>query len=246
MNKTRFLAPLLCLVSANGLAGTMGEVAERYSKVITLSGGPAWTTNGKSQVIAIEPDLVRGFVADNKESTVGNVELFAGLQRTFNSSFTYQIGLAVAASSNAKLSGSIWDEADPDYDNFYYNYKINHTHIAVKGKLIADTNFWVQPYVSGSLGVGFNQAQHFNSSPKTAFQLPYPGFNSNTETSFTYTAGAGLQKSINSHWSIGAGYEFADWGKSVLDRTNLQTVGSGLRLNHLYAHQLQFSLSYSI
>lgn len=244
--KTCFLAPLICLVSTSCLAGTMGEAQEAYSKVVTFSAGPAWTTNGKTQIIELEPDLVKAFVANDKNTTLASSEIFLGLQRNFNPGFAYQVGIAFAASSSAKLSGSVWDEADPDFDNFYYKYKVNHTHVAVKGKLIADTNFVVQPYISGSLGAGFNRSYDFLLTQKIVEQSLFPAFNSHTETSFTYTAGAGVQKAIDSHWTFGAGYEFADWGKSNLARTDSQPVGSGLKLSHLYTHQLQFSLSYYI
>lgn len=244
--KTCFLAPLICLVATNCLAGTMGEAQEAYSKVVTFSAGPAWTANGKTQIIELEPDLVKAYVANNKDTTLASSEIFLGLQRNSSAGFAYQIGLAFAASSSAKLSGSVWDEADPDFDNFYYKYKVNHAHVAVKGKLIANTNFVVQPYISGSLGVGVNRSYDFLLTQKTEEQSIPTLFESHTQSSFTYTAGAGVQKAIDIHWTIGAGYEFADWGKSRLARTDFQPVGTGLKLSHLYTHQLQFSVSYYI
>lgn len=246
MSKKHSLIPLFCLASASCLAGTMGEIPASYNKVITLSGGPAWTTNGTTQFINLEPDVVKGFIADNKNSTIGSWELFLGLQRNFSPALQYQFGLAVAASSDATLTGNVWDDGDPEFNNFYYNYKINHAHIAAKGKLLVNSSFGIQPYISGSLGVGFNRSYHFAMTQKIDSQELFPGFNAHTKSSFTYTAGVGLQKAINSHWSIGAGYEFADWGKSALARTDAQTVGTGLTLDHLYSNQLQFSISYYI
>lgn len=142
--KTGFLAPLICLVSTSCVAGTMGEAQEDYSKVVTFSAGPAWTSNGTTQIIDLEPDLANGYIANNKNSTIANAELFLGLQRSLNPGLTYQLGLALAASSSAKLTGSVWEAEDPDFDNFYYKYKVNHAHVAVKGKLLANTNFVVQ------------------------------------------------------------------------------------------------------
>ena len=246
MNKIHFLAPFIYLVSTNGLAGTMGEVHDVSNKVITLSAGPAWTSGGETQNINLEPDLVKGYRAQNNTSTIGSAELFFGIQNNIKTNLLYQFGIALAASSHAKLSGSIWDDADPDFDNFFYNYKVKHTHVAVKGKLLAETNFGVQPYISGSLGVGFNRAYDFIIIPKTFEQLTFPGFLSHSTTAFTYTAGAGLQKAINQNWSLGIGYEFANWGKSHLAPSIAQTTGSGLKLNHLYAHQLQFSISCNV
>jgi opacity protein-like surface antigen len=246
MNKPFFLAPLFCLAATNVTAGTMGEAPSVHNNVITLSGGPSWSLSGKSQVIYLEPDVFNAYKANKKDSTLGSAELFFGMQRLLGQSFIGQLGIAFAGSSNAKLSGSVWYDADPAFDNFFYNYKINHTHVALKAKVLAGTQFFVQPYVSGSVGVGFNRANDFRMTPKIFEQLTPPSFNSHTETSFTYTAGAGLQKSFCEYWSLGVGYEFADWGKSKLSRSIAQSIGAGPKLNHLYTHQLQFSLSYHV
>ncbi|HHS9463875.1 TPA: outer membrane protein, partial [Legionella anisa] len=74
--------------------------------------------------------------------------------------------------------------------------------------------------------------------------LPNPDFADHTKTAFTYTLGAGVQKALNDHWQIGAGYEFADWGKSELGRAFGQTMNSGLALNHLYTNGVLFNLTY--
>lgn len=241
-----FVAAFLWLASVNVSAGTMGEAHEFYNNFITLSGGPAWTTNGRSQIINLEDDLVKAYAAQKKKSTLGTGEVFFGLQKEFNPYLIYQLGLAIAGSSYVKLAGSIWDEANPLFDNFFYNYKVKQTRITAKGKLLADIHYWAQPYVSGSLGLGFNQSYGFNTLPKTVEQLTPPGFNGHTRTNFTYTLGTGLQRAINSRWSVGLGYEFADWGKSNLASTIAQQIGGGLKLKHLYTHELQFSLSFNI
>ena len=169
---------------------------------------------------------------------------FLGVQRSINGKLDGQLGLSVATTSNANLSGSIWDDALPQFNNFNYTYNIQHTHIAVKGKLLKDIGYAFKPYVSGSLGVGFNQAHNFTSIPTLFEATPTPNFQSNTTTAFTYTVGIGVQRAINQHWQAGIGYEFADWGQSQLARASGQSMGQGLSLNHLYTNGLEFSLSY--
>jgi len=70
----------------------------------------------------------------------------------------------------------------------------------------------------------FNHAYSFNNTPTIFEALPNANFSSNTETAFTYTLGAGVQRVINQHWQVGIGYEFADWGKSKLSRAPVQTL----------------------
>ena len=69
-------------------------------------------------------------------------------------------------------------------------------------------------------------------------------FASNTTTAFTYTLGAGVQRYLNPHWQAGIGYEFADWGRSQLNRALGQTLNSGLSLSHLYTNGFLLNLTY--
>ena len=212
--------------------------------VITLSAGPTWANGGETQTFYVSPSIQKTYTANKLTNTLFDGELFLSIERSLRSNLQGQLGLAVAATSNANLSGAIWDDADPRFNNFNYAYKIQHTHLAVKGKLLGEMGTVLKPYVSGSLGVGFNQAYHFNITPTIFAAIPAPNFTSNTTTAFTYTLGLGLQRALNAHWKVSAGYEFADWGKSQLGIAQGQTLGGGLSLNHLYTNGIQFSLSY--
>jgi hypothetical protein len=70
--------------------------------------------------------------------------------------------------------------------------------VTVKGKLLVDKGYWLIPWISASLGVGFNNARSFNSEPIIFEAVETPDFASHTQTSFTYTIGAAYKKrSIN-------------------------------------------------
>lgn len=94
--------------------------------------------------------------------------------------------------------------------------------------------------------MAFNQANQYSSSPKIFEVLPEPPFVSQTIAAFTYTLGVGLQRELNKHWSIGIGYEFADWGKTALAPTRTELSNDSLSLNHIYTNQLQFSLNFVV
>ncbi len=214
------------------------------SWVVALSLGPVWEDAGDKQTLYLAPDLEKTYTADNNTQALFDGELFLGLQRELSQSLVGQLGFAVAATSSAELSGNIWDDADPTFNNYTYNYQIQHAHLAMKGKLLIDRGYWVIPWVSASIGVGFNHAYDFNNTPVIFEALAMPDFSSNTETSFTYTLSAGLQKILNQHVQVGVAYEFADWGQSQLGKALGQTSASGLSLDHLYTNGIMFNLTY--
>jgi len=247
MNKSSLVVALSAgLLTGNAFAGAMGPVTYQpeWAWVGTFSAGPVWENGGRTQTFYLTPEIEKTYTANQSNNALFDGEVFVGLQKTLSPTVQGHLGLAVAATSNATLSGMIWDDADPQFNNHTYNYTIQHTHIAVKGKLLADMGYWLIPWISGSIGVGFNNAHSFDNTSTIFEALPNPNFSSYTQTSFTYTVGAGVQKALNAHWQVGAGYEFADWGKSQLDRALGQTQNRGLVLNHLYTNGVLFNLTY--
>ena len=214
------------------------------TKVVTVSVGPAWSSANKTQTFFLQPDIEKTYASTNGSSSLISGEIFFGLQRPLHSMLDGQLGLAVAGASNVNLSGDVWEDANPDFNNYVYKYNVNHGHVAVKGKLLSHFNSIYHPYISGSVGVGFNHAYAFGLTPKIVEEIPAPLFQANTTSAFTYTLGLGISKEINANWQVGVGYEFSDWGKSHLAAAPGQTIGYGLALTHLYTNELQLSITF--
>ena len=216
----------------------------KSSGVATLSIGPVWESAGNTQTFYLAPNIEKTYAANHASHALVDGEIFLGIQKPLREKLDGQIGLAVATTGNASLSGHIWDDADPQFNNYTYDYQVRHTHLALKGKLLNDRGYIVTPWVSGSLGVGFNQSHAFSNTPSISEAVVMPNFASQTTTAFTYTVGAGVQRHLNQHWQAGVGYEFADWGKSQLNRASGQTLNNGLSLSHLYTNGFLFNLTY--
>ena len=215
------------------------------SNVIALSAGPAWYRAGKTQTLSLQPQFANTYKATTPDQRLTSGELFLGLQRSFSNLGFGQLGVTIATSSAAKLRGHIWEAADPEFDNFTYQYTISHVHVAMKTKWLL--NRWhdtVLPYVSASLGVALNKASNFSMTPLIFESLTIPGFQSNQNTALTYTLGLGVHIVLNAHWQLGIGYELSDWGNASLRKAPGQTINSGLSLNALFTQQLQFTLNY--
>ena len=246
MNRLLFSVVAAGLLGSTATAGTMGPVmpSRDWTWVGSIAAGPVWSRGGETQTFYLAPEIEKTYVARRVTNAIALGELFVGIQKLLTSQWLGQLGLAVATTGDAKLQGVIWDDADPQFDNHNYQYKVRNTRLALKGKLLFDKGSWLMPWVSASLGTGFNRAHGFTNTPRIFEALPNPNFSNHTKTAFTYTLGAGVQKSISKRWQVGVGYEFADWGKSRLERASGQTLNSGLGLNHLYTNGVLFNLTY--
>lgn len=241
------LAVLLSLLSTPiAFSGTMGPIyVPTTSFVTTLSVGPGWADEAQNQTVYLAPVIIKTYTANDSSDVFVNGELFLGLQKQVRENVTGQLGIALAASSAAKRQGYIWDDASPLFNNYSYHYNVSHAHVALKGKLLANnSNFFVSPFIGGSVGVGFNGAHDYDNTPLIFEAVKNPNFGDNTTTTFTYTAEAGLQKNFTPNCAFGVSYQFADWGKNELGRAAGQVSGSGLKHDHLYTNSLMFSISY--
>lgn len=226
-------------VNAAGYSGQANDLQGVY----TLGLGPIWASQSLTQTIYLKPNVFKTYDAHNMSSPGIGGELFAGLQRNFNRCGA-QLGIAVAAINQLQLKGDIWEDANLDFNNYNYTYDIKYARVAVKGKFLTPIFPKWLGYISGSAGLGVVGAQNFTISPKIYEEVSAPEFSNNSTSSFTYTLGLGLQSPLSENWQVGIGYEFANLGKSVLGRAAGQTLNAGIVLNHIYAHQLLFSISY--
>lgn len=235
----------LSLLSIPSYAGTMGDIQKPgILYVATFSIGPTWATPGQQQTLSLTPEIEKTYTAYKPSNTLADGEVFLGIKKDLPYTLFTHVGIAGGLTSQAGLSGQVWDDADPSFNNYIYGYHIQQGHVALKAKVFKDFHYSLLPWVSGSVGVGFNRAHGFYNQALIFEAIPQNNFGDHTQTSFTYTVGAGLQTIINSNWQAGIGYEFADWGQSHLNPALGQTQGTGLSLSHLYTNGLMFNLTY--
>lgn len=227
-------------------AGTMGKASKTWSGVGSLSLGPIWAQGVKTQTIPLTPDIEYTLVPNKTRTALLDGEVFIGLQKNLsNHLFSYgQFGLALATASSAKFRGVIWDDSEAQFDNYAYQYKIQHSYLALKGKILSDLTMTLKPWISGSVGLGLNRAYSYQNIPLIYEALPRPNFGSHTQTTFSYALGAGVQRILDDHWQIGLGYDFSYWGKSTLNGSSEQTVPSRIALSHIYTNGVLFNLTY--
>jgi opacity protein-like surface antigen len=237
------------LLSSSAFAITANQAPSDRHYVIGISAGPTWITGSQTQTISIEPTLTNTYTSHNTNHLFSTGEIFLGMQKgglPLNQPLLGQLGISVVGSGNAHLGGDIWLDGDPAFNNFNYTYKVNHLHVALKGRVIANYDSLLHPYLSASAGMGVNRAYDFAINANISEAIPPPAFRSNSTTAFTYTVGLGMQTSLTPQLQAALGYEFSDWGKTQFSPAPYQTINQGLTQNHLYAHEVQLSLFYTI
>jgi opacity protein-like surface antigen len=236
----------LGLLSLQAFAGEMGPVIKTNPTpwVGTLSLGPAWVAPGNQQTLYLTNSIEKTYTSDNPLNRLMNSELFLGANKDLPYNFMAHVGFAGVLTSQAGLSGAIWDDSSPKFNNYLYGYHIQHSHFAIKAKVFKYLYASVLPWVSASAGIGFNRTNGYYNMPVIDEAVVNNNFANHTQTSFTYTLGAGLEKIIDAHWLVGLGYELSDWGSNHLNPAAGQTIGMGLNMKHFYTNGLMINLTY--
>ena len=112
--------------------------------------------------------------------------------------------------------------------------------MAISGRLIAHPCVF-QPYISASVGVGFNHAYNLLSSQKF---LRKERWLLHRQPAFVYTLGLTAEIVKPTKLQAAIGYEFVDWVNPVIACT-WQTLNQGLSKPSLRA-AIQLSLFYII
>ncbi|MCW5589227.1 MAG: porin family protein [Legionellales bacterium] len=235
---------LSCSIAYSLQSNNSLKQVEETQLVIGLEGGVITAKGGKTQTLSLAPNIEKTFNATPKWRALTQAGLFLGVQLPSSQRWFNQIGLDFTLAHHATLRGNIWDDADPQFNNYDYSYKIKHSSVSVKWKLLADLGWKVIPWLSASVGIANNQAYGFNNTPTLDQAVAMPNFTEQRKTGVTYSLGIGLQYSISPQVQMGVGYEFSDWGKSQLSNAPGQTVNSGLYLSHLYTHAILLNITY--
>jgi hypothetical protein len=217
-----------------------------WSWMFSIKGGAALIQNKETKTFYLAPGIEKSYAAINSNNVEGNFALFFGIQKILSPSLLGRIGIGAGFTTTTQLSGNIWDDADVQFNNFKYEYDLQHTQVTLDTKLLADVGLVVLPWISGSLGVGFNHASNFNSTPTVCGVLPIPNFTTQKTTGFTYGFGLGVEYPLREHLQIGLGYEFTRWGNNELGRAPEQTLNSGLSFNNIYSNGILLNLNYIV
>jgi opacity protein-like surface antigen len=251
-----------------------------FNKVISLSGGAAISSPGRDQTLTLTtvnyipilgpgPTLLGSttlttfitntYSAITSTQTTATGEAFFALQWALDEFTNNQLGIGIGAAGDVTERGTITVNGTPSLSG--YEYKVDHTKLVLRDKMIFGQFTSFQPYITGALGTSFNTAHSYITSPPINQSVSAPDFTDKTNSfGFTYSVGCGVQKNINPNWSVALGYEFEDWGTSGLgegafgSQTSVIIGGTPFVLTeplpyngphgHITSNNISFTMSY--
>jgi opacity protein-like surface antigen len=255
MIKKVFCFPLILILTSlivpNSWAGTKKSnyIEKPWKGVLAIGGGAAITSNvGSSKTFPISnPVTDQFFIYDDHRTTqaAGFVEAFLGAERKIHTNWIMQIGLDFTQMNALTSKGDLTQGADtPSADEYSYKYSIKSRQLLAAGKFLYRWQKYYLPYVFLGLGAAWNKAYDYGTSipPFSTFTRDY---SQNTQTSFSYSLGLGLDYEFYKTLRLGIGYRFADLGRASLGSAQIDTtsVSGTLSQSHIYTSEILAQLT---
>ncbi len=167
------------------------------------------------------------------------IDGFIGIQGMILPNWFLQLGLDYAQPGTSfKAEGYVSQGiAGGATQTSTYKYSVLGRQLLFEGKFLATIGDVLHPYLLAGLGGSFNKAYNYRTNVNTPFTRVYLN---RTQTSFSYTVGAGIDLDVTNRMRIGIGYRFADLGAFKLGQASVNhaNVSGTLSQSHLYTNAL--------
>jgi len=214
--------------------------------LVTFTIGPDFVNVGQAHTLTLLPPFQNHYTRADAFQTVTDAGIFAGVERNISDRFAMQLGVAgYAVDTEITPRGTVWQFANPAFENLSYFYNIDHTRLMATTKLLTTVANYhsLHPYLTGEIGAAFNNANGYQEIPLEGNATGSTPFNRHKNNSFAWGIGAGVDYNLNQSIRLGLGYQFSDLGSASLGPNPSALTNQTLSIPHIYANQLRFQLT---
>lgn len=123
------------------------------------------------------------------------------------------LGAQYTYTASAKISGVIDQYSLPEFENYSYSYQFRRGTLLGVGKADIVHLGCFLPYITGGIGVSFNKTSNYIEQPlSNVTPRISPGFQSETNTYFSYMVGAGIDYTIYDYLWLSLEYNYGNFG----------------------------------
>lgn len=239
----------LCALLFTGAVSTTALAMDNVHAIASVGGGVLLSANGSSSqyfpIMNPTTDEYYSYAGDNSTQTKGLFDVFLGGEWGFAPNWALQLGAGYHQTGHFRVDSTFIQGADAQSaDQYNYDYRFSTRQVMAESKLLYHVKERYHPYAFLGLGGAFNHADEFttNVPPFLTFTREYYD---NTQTSFTYSLGLGVDVDINKYLRIGVGYRFADLGQAQLGTPTIDgiPVSGALTQRHVLANEFLLQLS---
>lgn len=203
---------------------------------------------GSDQNIDFGGDPDDRFKYTGNDSTQFLWGLFAGVEipLSANGKCLWQTGAAYYRPSKFTAEGENYIQGDPSKNDRSFEYNVQNQRLMWENKFFLGLNKYFSLYALGAIGWSQNKAQDYHSYSNDPLVPAGSQFGDNTENSFSYSFGAGVEMYLAEQIRVGVGYQFTDLGKVQLGHSDIPIPDQSdtLKSSNTPTNEVVFGLTY--
>lgn len=220
--------------------------------IVTAFTGVAILNPSHSQTYVSTDDNQFIYHEQNSNDVAGVFGVAVGKEYALPTNFLVQASLQYTLWTNVSIDANHSVGITPNTSTLYdYHYRLTGRQLLLTAKGLTTVKKIFHPYIMLGMGPAFNTMYDYDFTTNESGSLnATPAFSDNTQASFSYAAGLGMDSDVNEHVRLGIGYQFSDLGNTSLVDGKIH-VGSAalaapftLTLPHVYVNQVNVQLSY--
>lgn len=222
------------------------HASDKFRPVFTLSSGVASAAVGESQTFPLIDNNIYQYAANHRHDSEILWGGFIGTEMQFKRDWRIQLGVGYYQPGAFKQTGLLTQgPTQESSDIFPYSFRTLSRQLLLESKIMFNPSPRYHPYFSVGLGAAFN-TDYAYQIPYPIFMLFTPLFASQTNTTFSYSLGMGVDVDLMTCLRLGLGYRFADFGKNELSPgvIDVTPITNTLQQSHLYSQILLVQLTY--
>lgn len=214
--------------------------------VLTLTGGVDVLNSAPAQHLTLIPPYQNYYTKTNHQKRLASFGVLIGFESILHEHISYQGGIAGYIDERLHRTGEIWQFNLPLFNDFTYQYAVDHQRLMFSNKLLLLSAQYVHahPYILFELGGAMNFMRHYVQMPRLLDVVSPDPFKNHRSFSFSYGAGLGVDFNMTPHLRWGVGYQYSDLGRGALGKMPGALTNESLRFSHMEAHQFRGQLTY--
>jgi opacity protein-like surface antigen len=248
---TFFIILILSLFSTASYAFVFSK-NKIWHPVISIGSGDAISSNvGEPQTFPIQnpnTDEFYDYSVDRLTQSSFLIDGFLGVEFNLIPSWALQLGIDYNQTNAFTAKGPLIQGADSQSEDLYqYRFKVIMKQLLLESKCLYTVKKIFHPYLLAGFGAAFNTAYNYYTNVPSFLTFTRM-YDDNTESSFSYLVGFGIDIDLTSHVRLGAGYRFADFGHVELGNATIDMthVNGTLSQDHLYANEWLAQITYIV
>ena len=199
------------------------------------AGWSSFTNPDRVHHVSFDPTYPSDQYQDHSASNDGTVGITLGAHWQRQTQWLPGIDLGLRYQYySTTISGAVDEFSLPQFHDYDYSYSVMANTLMLASKIYLVEFHHFEPFISGSLGISFNQATNYSEAALVSPSRVTPSMAGGMHSNRAYTFGAGIRYNITDYAALSLAWQYAHLGYvdtgAITTEISSATAGNTMRV----------------